>query len=59
MAMRLIPRCTGARLLFPRALSLVFCLRAAVSQDQLPNNKAGLEHDLQVEMNITGLESRR
>jgi len=37
VAKRLIPTCTGARLLLPGAFALVFCLSVGVCQDLSKN----------------------
>ena len=53
-AKRLIPRSTGARILFPCALSLIFCLPVVVGQD-LPPNRSFLECHLLAETNLKGI----
>jgi len=53
-AKHLIPRCTGARILPPCALSLVFCPPLVVDQDQPPTNKSAIEYHLLAQANIMG-----
>ena len=53
-AKHLIPRCTGARILSPCALSLVFCPPLVVDQDQPPTNKSAIEYHLLAQANIMG-----
>ena len=53
-AKRLIPRCTGTRILLSRALCVIFCLPVAVYRDQQSNNKSALGYDPLARTNIQG-----
>jgi hypothetical protein len=53
-AKRLIPRCMGARVLLPGALSLFLCLSIGVCQDQPRNNSAAPKYDLKAETKLNG-----
>ena len=51
---RLIPRCMGARILLPGALSLVFCLNIGICQNSSGNNNSSPKYDLKAETKING-----
>lgn len=53
-AKRLIPRCMGAKVLFPGALSLVFCLSPGLCQDQPRTNNSAPKYDLKAETKLNG-----
>ena len=53
-AQRLIPRCMGAKILLPGALSLIFCLNTAMGQDPPANNNSAPKYDLKAETKING-----
>ena len=53
-AQRLIPRCMGARVLLPGALSLVFCLNIGICQNSSGNNNSAPKYDLKAETKING-----
>ena len=53
-AQRLIPRCMGARILLPGALSLVFCLNIGICQDSSENSHSAPKYDLKAETKING-----
>ena len=53
-AKRLIPRCMGARVLLPGALSLIFCPPVGICQDQLKSNSGAPKYDLKAETKLNG-----
>jgi len=53
-AKRLIPRCMGARVLLPGALSLIVCLSGAICQDQPRNSNAAPKYDVKAETKLNG-----
>src|SRR5215469_14019606 len=53
-AQRLIPRCMGAKILLPGALSLIFCLPAGMCQDPPKNNNSAPKYDVKAETKISG-----
>lgn len=53
-AQRLIPRCMGARILLPGALSLVLCPNIGICQDSSGHNNSAPKYDLKAETKING-----
>jgi hypothetical protein len=53
VAKRLIPRCTGARILLQGAFALVFCLSVGICQD-LPKKNSSTPYDLKAETKLNG-----
>ena len=53
-AQRLIPRCMGAKILLPGALSLVFCLNVGNCQNPSGNSHAVPKYDPKAETKVNG-----
>ena len=53
-AQRLIPRCMGAQILLPGALSLFVCLNIVICQNPSGNTNSAPKYDLKAETKING-----
>ena len=53
-AQRLIPRCMGAQIFLPGALSLIFCLNVGNCQNPPGNTNSAPKYDLKAETKING-----